>query len=29
MVETNLPIMFLRDLVILPYNEFGLEISTE
>ena len=29
MVETNLPIMFLRDLVILPYNEFRLEISTE
>lgn len=29
MVETNLPIMFLRDIVILPYNEFRLEISTE
>ena len=29
MVETNLPVMFLRDLVILPYNEFRLEISTE
>ena len=29
MVETNLPVMFLRDLVILPYNEFRLEIKTE
>ncbi len=29
MIETNLPIMFLRDLVILPYNEFRLEITSE
>lgn len=29
MVETNLPVMFLRDLVILPYNEFRLEITSE
>jgi len=29
MVETNLPIMFLRDIVILPYNEFRLEITDE
>ena len=29
MVETNLPILFLRDVVLLPYNEFRIEISKE
>ena len=29
MVETNLPILFLRDVVLLPYNELRLELSTE
>ena len=29
MVETNLPILFLRDMVLLPYNELRIEISKE
>lgn len=29
MVETNLPILFLKDVVILPYNELRIEISKE
>ena len=29
MVETNLPILFLRDVVLLPYNEFRIEFSKE
>ena len=29
MVETNLPVLFLRDVVLLPYNELRLEVSTE
>ena len=29
MVETNLPILFLREVVLLPYNELRIEISTE
>ena len=29
MVESNLPIIFLRDVVILPYNELRIELSTE
>ena len=29
MVETNLPILFLRDVVLLPYNELRIEISSE
>lgn len=29
MVETNLPILFLRDVVLLPYNELRIEISTD
>ena len=29
MVETNLPILFLRDVVLLPYNELRIEINTE
>jgi len=29
MVETNLPILFLRDVVLLPYNELRIEISKE
>lgn len=28
-VETNLPILFLRDVVLLPYNELRIEINTE
>ena len=28
MVETNLPVIFLRDVVILPYNELRIELST-
>jgi len=29
MVETNLPVLFLRDVVILPYNELRIELSKE
>ena len=29
MVETNLPVMFLRNVVLLPYNELRIELSTE
>ena len=29
MVETNLPVFFLRDVVLLPYNELRMEFSTE
>ena len=29
MVETNLPVLFLRNVVILPYNELRLELSTD
>lgn len=29
MVETNLPILFLRDVVLLPYNELRIEVSSE
>jgi len=29
MVETNLPVLFLRNVVLLPYNELRIEISTE
>ena len=29
MVETNLPVLFLRDVVLFPYNELRLELSTE
>ena len=29
MVETNLPILFLRDVVLFPYNELRIEVSTE
>jgi len=29
MVETNLPVLFLRDVVLLPYNELRIEISSE
>jgi len=29
MVETNLPILFLRDVVLLPYNELRIEISKD
>ena len=29
MVETNLPILFLRDVVLLPYNELRIEINTD
>ena len=29
MVETNAPILFLRDVVILPYNELRIEVSTD
>lgn len=29
MVETNLPILFLRDMVLLPYNELRMEFSKE
>ena len=28
MVETNLPVIFLRDVVLLPYNELRIELST-
>ena len=28
MVESNLPVMFLRDVILLPYNEFRIEISS-
>ena len=27
-VETNLPVIFLRDVVLLPYNELRIELST-
>lgn len=29
MVETNLPVLFLRDVVLLPYNELRIEFSLE
>lgn len=29
MVETNLPILYLRDVVLLPYNEIRLEFTNE
>ena len=29
MVETNLGVLFLRDVVLLPYNELRIEINTE
>ena len=29
MVETNLPVLFLRNVVILPYNELRIELSSE
>ena len=29
MVETNLPVLFLRDVVLFPYNELRIEISSE
>ena len=29
MVETNLPVMFLRNVVLLPYNELRIELSNE
>ena len=29
MVETNLPIIFLKEHILLPYNEIRLEISNE
>ena len=29
MVETNLPILFLRDVVLLPYNELRIEFSKD
>lgn len=29
MVETNLPILFLRDVILLPYNDLRIEISKE
>ncbi len=29
MIQSNLPIIFLRDVVILPYNELRIELSTE
>ena len=29
MVETNLPVLFLRDVVLLPYNELRIEFSKE
>lgn len=29
MVETNLPVLFLRDVVLLPYNELRIEVSSE
>ena len=28
MVETNLPVIFLRDVILLPYNELRIELST-
>ena len=29
MVETNLPVLFLRNVVILPYNELRIELSSD
>ena len=29
MVQSNLPIIFLKDVVLLPYNELRIELSTE
>lgn len=29
MIETNLPVLYLRDMVLLPYNEIRLEFSLE
>ena len=29
MVETNLPVLFLKDTVILPYSELRIEVSSE
>jgi len=29
MVETNLPVLFLRNVVLFPYNELRIEINTE
>lgn len=29
MTESNLPVLFLRDIVLLPYNEIRIELSTE
>ena len=29
MVETNLPVMFLKDQILLPYNELRLEFTSE
>ena len=29
MVETNLPVLFLREVVLFPYNELRLELSTD
>ena len=29
MVQSNLPIIFLRDVVLLPYNELRIELSTD
>ena len=28
MIETNLPIIFLRDLILFPYNELKIEFSS-
>ena len=29
MTESNLPVLFLRDVILLPYNEIRIELSTE
>ena len=29
MVETNLGVLFLRDVILLPYNELRIEINSE
>lgn len=29
MVETNLPILYLREMVLLPYNEIRLEFTND
>ena len=29
MVETNLPILYLREMVLLPYNEINLDLNED